>query len=260
MTRRWMVRLLAICLLAVFAVSPALAVQYGEPDGDGHPHVGLAVFYVDGVPSWRCSGTLLSPTVFLTAGHCTDGADAAQVWFTPERPAGYPVSGGVMGTPYTHPDFVWQIPNTSDVGVIVLESPVDVPSYAQLAPLGTLDVLATRRGQQDVTFKVVGYGVQSIKPVAQAVVERRVGFVELVNLRSALTDGYNIHYTSNPGQGRGGPGGTCFGDSGGAVFLGDSNVIVGVNSFVLNSNCKGSGFAYRTDIANAYTWINSFLQ
>ena len=79
--------------------------------------------------------------------------------------------------------------------------------------------------------------------------------VRLVNLRSALTDGYNIHHTNAPGTG----GGTCFGDSGGPVFLGDSHVVVGITSFGLNQNCVGDGFAYRTDSASAQNFIYGFL-
>ena len=85
-----------------------------------------------------------------------------------------------------------------------------------------------------------------------------LGTVHLINLRSALTDGFNLHYSSNPGAGQGGSGGTCFGDSGGPVIHNDpqlGEVIVGVNSFVLNSNCKGAGFAYRVDTAPVQDFI-----
>jgi secreted trypsin-like serine protease len=80
--------------------------------------------------------------------------------------------------------------------------------------------------------------------------------VKLVNLRNALTDGYNIMHTGAPGTG----GGTCFGDSGGPVFQGTSDVVVGVTSFGLNKNCNGASGAYRTDIANAQNFILSFLR
>ena len=83
----------------------------GELDGDGHPYVGLMVADdADGNPMWRCSGTLISPTVYLTAGHCTSGASGATVWFESDVEAGIPGNGypfggptSVDGTPYTHP-------------------------------------------------------------------------------------------------------------------------------------------------------------
>src|SRR5437899_11922305 len=78
----------AVAALAIL-IAPAGAVQGGAPDGNGHPYVGLSVYYNSaGVPLWRCSGTLVSPTVYVTAGHCT-GLDPsvpvtpahAELWF-----------------------------------------------------------------------------------------------------------------------------------------------------------------------------------
>ncbi len=54
--------------------------------------------------------------------------------------------------------------------------------------------------------------------------------MKLNNLNNALTDGFNVQVSSNPGKAH--RGGLCFGDSGGAVFL--DGEIVAVNSFVLN--------------------------
>jgi hypothetical protein len=141
---------------------------------------------------------------------------------------------------------------------VQLKSTVTNRGFGKLATLNYLDKLATKRGTQDVTFTVVGYGLQLVKPRQSAVRERMVGTVHLVNLSSALTDGYNIHYSSNPGEGQGGSGGTCFGDSGGPVI--HQGVIVGVNSFVLNLNCKGSAFAYRVDIANSRDFLSSYTR
>ncbi len=77
----------------------------------------------------------------------------------------------------------------------------------------------------------------------------------LVNLTSKNTDGYNLQTQGN-GDGRGG---TCSGDSGGPVFLGgpESNTIVAVTSFGMNSLCRGTDYAYRLDRQEVLDWINS---
>ncbi len=132
MSRRIFAGLIALVLTALSA-APVGAVPYGEPDGNAHPYVGLVVFYdANGTSTHRCTGALLSPTVFLTAGHCTEGANSARVWFDPDlrKDEGYPFTGGVTGEPNTHRDFVWQIPNTSDVGVVVLDKAVKLNEYA----------------------------------------------------------------------------------------------------------------------------------
>jgi len=282
-----MLSITTLLLFAIIAITPLSAVQYGEPDGNGHPWVGLVVFYDSNkVPLWRCTGSLISSTILLTAGHCTGldpdlgfGPSSAQVWFDtgpiPVDPAwsagvsckgsftGYPCAGGYDGTPYPHPQWngYLTIPNTHDVGVVVLKKRVTSQGYGQLATAGYLDALATQRGLQNVQFTVVGYGLQLVKPVQEGLRQRFVATVQLITLRSALTDGYNMQYTNDPGQGTG-PGGTCFGDSGGPVISVNEQgqeVIVSVNSFVLNANCKGSSFSYRVDIFDARSFLANYV-
>lgn len=256
--------LLALLLLAVASVS---AVTWGTPDGDAHPHVGLLVFDVGGSPAWRCSGTLMSPTVMLTAGHCTFGTSGGRVWFDADvgagRPGnGYPFAGGTgieFASVHTHPDYVDAAFYLHDVGVVILSEPVYASTYGVLADVGTLDGLATRRGLQNQLFTVVGYGVQMIVPDLQVELVRYRGTVRLIDVHgtAGIPAGTSVTFTNNPGQAA--RGGTCFGDSGGPTFWGDSNIIVAVTSFGLNANCVGLGGGYRVDTVDDQAFINQFL-
>ena len=162
MRKRILVALAATGLLAV-GVASAVAVTDGEPDGEGHPYVGLMVAQdADGNPLWRCSGTLISPTLYLTAGHCTEAPAAhAEIWFDADVQAGipgngYPNNGDVGGTPHTHPQYDPDAFYLFDLGVVVLDQPVAMAEYGKLPELDQLDSLSPKRGQQDVTFTADG--------------------------------------------------------------------------------------------------------
>ena len=254
---------LAVAGALVVSAATVLAVKYGELDGDRHPHVGLLVAQdASGNPLWRCSGTLLSPTLFLTAGHCTEAPAAhVEIWFDADvdagRPAnGYPFNGEVGGTPYTHPQYDPNAFFRYDLGVVVLDAPVNVPVYGALPELDRLDRLQTRRGQQAPTFTAVGYGVQASFPDAAAWKDQsaRVRYLARpqllqINVPGSVGD-FSILLSNNASTG-----GTCFGDSGGPNFIGDTNVIAGVTSFARNGNCAGSGGVYRIDRADDLDWL-----
>jgi len=281
-------RLIAALALAAGAMAalPAAAITNDWVVDNEHPYVGLVVFYdAEGEFLWRCSGSLISPTKFVTAGHCTDtaeGAVSARVWFQQDAGAHYdpatqvdPVSGypefcaaGTLGTlcatstklyNYGFANFAG-FPNTHDAGVLILDQPIALPEYGQLPAPGTLDGLGTARGNKKTVFTASGYGLTLSANPKSAVPNisyrsRLMGRSTLVNLNSFQNDGYNVQTQGN-GNDRGG---TCSGDSGGPVFLGESssNLIVAVNSFGLNALCRGTDFGYRLDRKEVLDWINS---
>ncbi len=265
--------------LTVALAAPASAIKYGELDGNDHPFVGIMVAQTEeGIPLWRCTGTMLSPTVFLTAGHCTEAPAAhVEIWFDAGPiplgagyPAagdnrcagitGYPCTGDASGTPYTHPGYD---PNRffyRDLGVVELDSPHPMAAYGQLPSEDQLDGLKTARGQQDVTFTAVGYGLQRSFPDAAGWkdVAERTRMVAHPKLNQINVPGFTGDYSlllSNNAK----TGGTCFGDSGGPNFIGTSTVLAGVTSFGLNPTCGGTGGVFRVDRSWSLDWIGEFL-
>ncbi|WP_129646674.1 S1 family peptidase [Peristeroidobacter agariperforans] len=266
------IHLLTIVLLATLATHPAQAITGKFVEDFQHPFVGLAVFYDEsGEFIGRCSGSLLSPSLFLTAGHCIEGAASARVYFQQDAGANYdpeteldPVTGypeTCLSQPCTTSSelisygYPQPLPNTRDAALLILDEPINLSEYGVLAAAGSLDALATRRGHQALDFTVSGYGLTYTNPATTiSFRERLMASSRLVNLRSALNGGFNLQTTNNPGIG----GGTCFGDSGGPVFYGSSssNLIVGITSFGLSSNvCAGVDFSYRTDQAELIEFI-----
>jgi Trypsin len=266
--RRTLLSLATAVMLATALAAPATAITDGAPDGTGHPYVGLMVAKDSaGVPLWRCSGTLLSSSVFVTAGHCTEAPAAhVEIWFDADVQSGtpgngYPTVGQVSGTPHPHPEYNPNSFVTRDVGVVVLDSPLVMSRYGVLPQLDQLDALKTRRGQQDVTFTAVGYGLQKSFPDAASWKDAalKVRMVASPKLNQINVPGFTGDFSmllSNNAK----TGGTCFGDSGGPNFIGTSNVLAGVTSFGINGNCAGTGGVFRLDRFWSLEFINSYLQ
>jgi hypothetical protein len=260
--------IMLVLLVMLLAALPAGAVTDGELDGNGHPHVVLLITEVDGAPAWRCSATLISPTVVLTAGHCVsnfpdEGEVTGMRIFTESD-----VQNGNNNYPFAGPNSVeaksWAahpLYETGpfflhDAGVVVLSKAVKLKTYGKLPALNSLDSLSPGAS---TLFTSVGYGLQASSPVdthTTALKIRMVAHPHLVQINTpGFTGDFSLLLSNNANTG-----GTCFGDSGGPNFLGDSNVVAGVTSYGLNGNCAGTGGVFRVDRANVLDFVKSFLK
>jgi hypothetical protein len=261
----------ALALVALLPATPVGAITGGDPD-TAHPEVGMFLF-VTPEGRFRCSGTLISDTVILTAAHCTeDVAGKVIVTFdmVAPNPGASPGAGGyndtnvpagyVTGTAHPHPDFnhKLQTKDLFDVGVVVLDAPVSGITPAALPPhQGWLDEFTVNE-LKDELFTVVGYGVRfekptdgAQKPVAIRDLTRRSTTAPLQNVVGEV-----IYLAEADNDSRGG-GGTCFGDSGGAIYWG--GYLVGDTSFGGSQFCTGMSGFQRVDTETAWEFVHSFL-
>ncbi|TDO52401.1 V8-like Glu-specific endopeptidase [Kribbella sp. VKM Ac-2527] len=263
----------ALSLVAgmLLTVQPAAAITGGQRD-EVHTNVGVVRFTTES-GRFRCSGTLISPTVVLTAGHCTGDTAASPatkvfVSFNTDLPLD-PLAPGITPqesaaraanyiTGTAHPDPGWDgklsISKQHDQGVVVLNAPAASKwpgiTPAPLLPVGTLD--GNQGALKNETFTLVGYGVDIGAKKSQIVVpERRFTTSFLKNVQDEV-----VTFQINDRDSKAG-GGSCFGDSGGPVLLG--RYVAGDSSFVNSLTCNATGGYQRVDTPYARAFLEQFI-
>lgn len=218
---------LVTALSALTVATTALAVTGSTPDGDAHPYAGA--LYVDGAV--QCSGVLISPRIFATAGHCGADGSRVAVSFASRLDDGRDLLGGT---------FELDFAKKADLAVVVLDRPAPV-APASLPRAGAADALA-----KGASVTTVGYGYSSRAADGSFVYDglrRRADSPVTRVARSTL-----VLSTRTAGP--------CLGDSGGPQLAGD--VVLSVTSGG-SKDCSGKAEGYRLDTAAARAFLAGFV-
>jgi V8-like Glu-specific endopeptidase len=246
---RRLITLAVVTAAALTAVSPAAAITNGSADGNGHPNVGGLVSptqYSDG--TWiYCSGTLISPTVVLTAAHCAEDGERVGVTFDTDYVAGDKV---YYGTFEADPLYNKSQSDPHDIAVVVLDKAVRGITPAKLPTANSLSNLS---GSQK--FTSVGYGAYEVtnEPGGHQYLYNDVRMVATGTLNS--TNQSWLRISMNPSTGNGG---TCYGDSGGPNFLGTTQIVAAI-TITGDAVCRSTNVVYRLDTQSARTFLGQYV-
>jgi trypsin len=218
-----------------------------------------------------CTGTLIAPTVFLTAGHCT-------AYFATLTPGAYVAGvsfevsiawGALTGSHpkfiratsvITNPDYNQRQSDPADLGVLIIAArdtrgitPATLPAAGLLDQLFAAGVLNSAR------FVAVGYGLQNrstgggTPTFADLNPEPRQYAFSSFN---SLGPGY-LRLSQNPSTGNGG---TCFGDSGGPNFLPlNGALVLAATTVTGDATCRSTNVDYRLDTETARRFLGNYV-
>jgi secreted trypsin-like serine protease len=241
---------IAASAAALAAAAPAGAITSGQPDGQRHPNVGglvAAEEYPDG--TWiYCSGTLIAPTIFVTAAHCGEDGERVRVTFDTAYEDGDRVYAGTF---QADPLYNQRQSDTHDIAVVVLDRAVRGIVPAQLPEAGSLSDLPA-----DQTFTSVGYGAYEVTSGPGG---HDFLYDDVRNYATGTLNAINptwLRISMNPAKS---DGGTCYGDSGGPNFLGDSTTIAAI-TITGDAVCRATNVDYRLDTESAREFLGEFVR
>jgi secreted trypsin-like serine protease len=202
---------------------------------NGDPGVVLLIHQkVDGTST--CTGSLITPTVILTAAHCTDGPppggqDSYLAFFGTDGQKMQGQTEKVIQI-VPHPQYDGDS-RDHDVGVMILAKPVAVP------PL-TVNMQPLAKSVEGADTRLVGFGRTDATTSGTSRIKRQV-VSEIQRVEP------NLLYIGAPGKQ------ACAGDSGGPALLkvGGKEMIVGTVSGG-ESSCTTGGYHTRVDVQGAF--------
>jgi hypothetical protein len=252
------------CTLLLAIAAPSGAITGGQPDEGRHPYVGGTVLFFPprNETIVNCTGSLISPTVFVTAAHCGRHGTRRSVSFDEVFDA--ETSPRYEGWFYAHPDYDPAHEYKNDVAVIVLDDPLpgvdDSTPLPELPPLGLLDRMkADGSLNQSTRFTSVGYGFLGFTtgPGGHTPIRGQVRHYAVGSFNALARD--QLHLSQNAALD---DGGTCNGDSGGPNFLGagpeETRIIAGLTS-TGETYCKATNVTYRLDTETARQFLGRYV-
>jgi secreted trypsin-like serine protease len=242
-----------VSIAALVTAAPAGAITNGSDDGNRHPEVGMMLaqqVHSDG--TWtRCTGTLISPTVFLTAAHC-EIPGVSQVRVTFDSAFTYP-GKTYTGTWHADPQYSQAQGDPHDIAVIVLDKSPRIDP-AQLPAAGSNDTLPANQ-----QFTSVGYGTGAAVngPGGHTFPIDDVRHYAVGTLNSVTKSWLRISQNASHGDG-----GTCYGDSGGPNFLGagtQETDVIAATTITGDTSCGSTNVDYRLDTPSARDFLSGYV-
>jgi hypothetical protein len=238
----------------------------GEATGPLYPSVGALVLdwweplgVVNGDDQW-CTGSLVSPTVFVTAAHCVVGPDTPPgTQFYVSFAADLLAKGVkfIKATGYAFdPLYGPSVANMHDLAVVFLPaSATKGMTPLQLPTAGELDRLNAQNGLASTLFVNVGYGTSATRtgpPRFPWNGKRNMSKSEFMGLQPNWLG--LLMNTSATGEG-----GDCYGDSGGPKFIdGNPNKIYATVT-TGDYPCRATTWDWRLDTPEARAFLGRFV-